>query len=90
MSKTNKLNTVFRRLSRAFAAKDEKAFEDAMDEIEEKVGDEGEEVSLPAPAGDVDNVHGAVALAGDEQFVAAIDHVHRLAADLHRLRLGPE
>ncbi len=42
MSK-NKLNTVFRRISRAFAAKDERAFEDAMDELEEEVGQKDEE-----------------------------------------------
>jgi len=45
MSKTNKLNRVFSRMSRAFATKDEKAFEDAMDALEEnleKTGDEEE------------------------------------------------
>jgi hypothetical protein len=43
MSKTNKLNGVFRRMSRAFTTKDEKAFEDAMDALEERLGDEAEE-----------------------------------------------
>src|SRR5690242_835130 len=42
----------------------------------------GLEGRLDAPVGDVDHVHRAVALAGDEQLVAAERHVHRLAADL--------
>src|SRR5581483_3969147 len=32
----------------------------------------------------IDDVHRAVALAGDEQLVAVERHVHRLAADLDR------
>ena len=39
-------------------------------------------------AGNVDHMHRAVALAGNEQLVAAIDHVHRLAADLDRRLLA--
>jgi hypothetical protein len=38
---------------------------------------------------DIDNVHGAVPLACDEQLVPAEGHVHRLVADLYR-RLPPE
>src|ERR1700729_3481554 len=44
----------------------------------------GLEAALGAAAGNIDDVHGAVALAGDEQFVAAERHVHRLRADLDR------
>src|SRR5262245_40196127 len=42
----------------------------------------GVEGLLPALAGKIDHVHRAVALTRDEQFVAAVDHVHWLAADL--------
>src|SRR5580700_2374815 len=39
----------------------------------------GLEAALGALAWNIDDVHRAVALAGDEQFVAAERHVHRLA-----------
>src|SRR4029079_9783801 len=44
----------------------------------------GLEALLPALAGNIDHVDRPVALAGDEQVVAAIHHVHRLAANLDR------
>jgi len=44
---------------------------------------------LPLARRDVDHMHRAVALAADEQFVLAVDHVHRLVADLDR-GLGAE
>src|SRR5579863_9475256 len=44
----------------------------------------GAEAALGPPVRNVDDVHGAVALAGNEQFVAAERHVHWLRADLDR------
>src|SRR6516165_12535451 len=41
----------------------------------------GAEASLPSALHGVDHMHGAIALAGDEQLVAAKRHVHGLAAD---------
>src|SRR6185437_81390 len=42
----------------------------------------GLEARLVAPPRNVDDVHGPVALAGDEQLVAVERHVHGLLADL--------
>ena len=47
MGKKSSLNRAFSRLTRAFAAKDERAFEDAMDEIEEKIEERGGEDEQP-------------------------------------------
>src|SRR3984885_3251037 len=44
----------------------------------------GLEAAFGAPVRNIDDMHRAVALAGDEQFVAAECHVHRLRADLDR------
>src|SRR5438132_7683048 len=44
----------------------------------------GAEARLDASSGDADDVHGAVALAGNKQFLAAERHVHGLLA--HRDR----
>src|SRR5580658_10620304 len=44
----------------------------------------GLEAALGAAPRNIDDMHGAVTLAGDEQFVAAERHVHRLRADLDR------
>jgi hypothetical protein len=43
----------------------------------------GLEMMFVAALWDVDNVHGSVSLAGDEQLVSAEGHVHRLIADFY-------
>src|SRR6516162_6763856 len=44
----------------------------------------GLEALLMSPVRNIDDVHGAVALAGDEQLVAVERHIHGLRADLDR------
>jgi hypothetical protein len=44
----------------------------------------GAEAVLCAPLWNIDDVHGTVTLAGNEQFVTAERHVHRLIANLDR------
>src|SRR5205085_9756648 len=42
----------------------------------------GAKAVFPRPRRDIDDMHRAIALAGDEEFAAAKRHVHRLAANL--------
>jgi len=55
-----------------------------LKEAERLAAGAGLEAVLDARLRDIDHVHRAVALARNEQFVAAERHVHRLAADLDR------
>src|SRR5262245_25366324 len=54
----------------------------ALEEVERLAADAGVKALFCAPVWDVDDVHRAVALSGDEQFVAVERHVHRLITDL--------
>src|SRR6186997_2684165 len=56
----------------------------ALEKPERFTAGAGLEALLPALARNIDHMDRAVALAGDEQFVAAVGHVHRLTADLDR------
>src|ERR1700738_4279231 len=56
----------------------------ALEETNRFTACTGAEALLCAPIWNIDDVHRSITLAGDEQFVVAEGHVHRLTADLDR------